>query len=141
MDSQPMHARSSSNDAGSSSPALSDVSEVEVVVDEDGMKPRGRRKHGESASQALATAMAMYDLSDVQTFWDPQLDTKALLAWSKSNVVLAFRGTASFANAWSDLKVGPSDARVHTFVPQWLTSPPEGVSVQYMYHPRNWMLP
>lgn len=35
---------------------------------------------------------------------DRQLDTKVLMAWSKSMVVLAFRGTASLANAKSDLK-------------------------------------
>ena len=80
----------------------------DIVVDDqqDPQKPRGRRK--ETATQQLATAMALYELTDVQTFWEPQLDTKALLAWNRHRVLLAFRGTASFANAWSDLKVGPS---------------------------------
>ena len=36
---------------------------------------------------------------------DERLDTKVLMAWSACTVVLAFRGTASLANAWSDLKV------------------------------------
>ena len=38
---------------------------------------------------------------------DPVLDTKALLAWNKDTVVLSFRGTASLANACSDIRVGP----------------------------------
>ena len=52
--------------------------------------------------------MSQWGLTDIDSFWDPQLDTKALLGWNREQIVLAFRGTASFANALSDLKV--SDA-------------------------------
>ena len=31
--------------------------------------------------------------------------TQVLLGWSKSCIVLAFRGTANAVNAWTDLKV------------------------------------
>ena len=36
---------------------------------------------------------------------DPVLDTKALLAWNQDTAVLSFRGTASWANACSDIRV------------------------------------
>ena len=49
--------------------------------------------------------MNMYNLSQFKLFWDPALDTKALLAWNQDTAVLAFRGTASLTNAWSDLQV------------------------------------
>lgn len=60
----------------------------------------------ESTQELFATAMALYNLTDVQPFYDPILETKALLAWNRQQVVLAFRGTASITNAWSDLQVG-----------------------------------
>ncbi len=37
--------------------------------------------------------------------WERKLDTKALMAWSDDTLVLSFRGTASFTNVLSDLKV------------------------------------
>lgn len=49
--------------------------------------------------------MGVYGLRDLRTFWDEQHDTKALLAWSHSAVVIAFRGTQSVRNAWSDVQV------------------------------------
>lgn len=33
-----------------------------------------------------------------------ELDTKVLIAWGQHQIMLAFRGTASLANAKSDLK-------------------------------------
>ena len=74
-------------------------------------RPRaGRRRHAarrspEAVRQALNAAMSMYSLSSCKLFWDAALDTKCLLAWSQDTAVLAFRGTASFTNACSDLKV------------------------------------
>ena len=50
--------------------------------------------------------MSLYGLSSFKLFWDPALHTKALLAWNSDTAVLAFRGTASLTNAWSDLQVG-----------------------------------
>ena len=49
--------------------------------------------------------MSMYNLSNFKLFWDPALQTKALMAWNSDTVVLAFRGTVSLTNAWSDLQV------------------------------------
>jgi len=37
--------------------------------------------------------------------WERKLDTKALMAWNDDTVVLSFRGTASFRNVLSDIKV------------------------------------
>ena len=51
--------------------------------------------------------MSLYSLSSFKLFWDPALETKALLAWNGDTAVLAFRGTASLTNACSDLKVQP----------------------------------
>lgn len=61
------------------------------------MRYRGKR--------LLKTGMGSFGLSDMETFWDTRYNMKATLAWNKTTVVLAFRGTASWANAFSDLKV------------------------------------
>lgn len=55
--------------------------------------------------EMLSNAMSLYSLTDMQTFWDPGSDTKAVLGWNRSLMVLAFRGTASLRNALSDIKV------------------------------------
>ena len=52
--------------------------------------------------------MGMYGITDIKSFWDPELDTKAVLGWNGQQVVLAFRGTASFVNALSDLQASAS---------------------------------
>ena len=44
-------------------------------------------------------------LTNFQLFWEKSLDTKLILAWSRSTVVLAFRGTASMANVLADIQV------------------------------------
>lgn len=90
-------------DAGSTS----DATMPEVVVVANALKPRARPK--ETAEQLLAAAMALWGLTDIESFWCPQLDVKAVLGWNQDQVVLAFRGTASFANALSDLKVSLCD--------------------------------
>ena len=41
-----------------------------------------------------------------ELFWEHLHDTKCLMAWGDSAIVLAFRGTASMANAKADLQVG-----------------------------------
>lgn len=76
-----------------------------VVARHDLKRPKGRRRR-ESTKEVFQTAMALYDLTDVQPFYDQVADVKALLAWNRQRVVLAFRGTASMTNAWSDLQVG-----------------------------------
>ena len=57
---------------------------------------------------SLDTAMALYGLEHSELFWEKALDTKLLMAWNKHTIVLAFRGTASFANALADLQVRPN---------------------------------
>ncbi len=46
-------------------------------------------------------------LTNFELFWEKSLDTKMVLAWSKTTVVLAFRGTASMANIVADIQVSP----------------------------------
>ncbi len=53
----------------------------------------------------LPTAMGLYDLTDSELFTEVQLDTRCLMAWSTTKIVLAFRGTASMKNAKADLQV------------------------------------
>ena len=52
-------------------------------------------------------AMRMYGLRHMQHFWEPAKDSRVLLGWSRTTVVLAFRGTASLKNAQTDAKVRP----------------------------------
>ena len=49
--------------------------------------------------------MDMYDLTDSELFCEVRRDTRCLMGWSDSTIVLAFRGTASMTNALSDLQV------------------------------------
>lgn len=49
--------------------------------------------------------MGLYGLTGYELFWEKASDVKMLLAWSRRNVVMSFRGTASMSNAWSDLQV------------------------------------
>ena len=53
----------------------------------------------------LRTALGLYNLTDSELFWELQLDTRCLMGWSDSTIVVAFRGTASIKNALSDLQV------------------------------------
>ncbi|KAK9788600.1 hypothetical protein WJX73_000156 [Symbiochloris irregularis] len=76
-----------------------------ACLDISGKKQYKRGKRKQTLEELLTAAMGMYNLTDVRTFWDPELDTKCVMGWSEKHVVLAFRGTASFINAWSDLKV------------------------------------
>ncbi len=53
----------------------------------------------------LAFAMGMYDLTDSELFCEVKRDTRCLMGWNDSTIVLSFRGTASMTNALSDLQV------------------------------------
>ncbi|DBA92558.1 TPA: hypothetical protein ACH3X1_002782 [Trebouxia sp. C0004] len=71
----------------------------------------------------LAFAMNMYDLTDSELFCEVKRDTRCLMGWSDSTIVLAFRGTASMTNALSDLqawRVAHPPVRGHN----WLFSRP-----------------
>lgn len=59
----------------------------------------------EKTSLKLHTALGLYNLTDSELFWELQLDTRCLVGWSEQQIVVAFRGTASMKNAWSDLQV------------------------------------
>ena len=53
----------------------------------------------------LHTSMEAYGLTDSELFCELKRDTRCLMGWSNSTIVLAFRGTASMTNALSDLQV------------------------------------
>lgn len=56
-------------------------------------------------SLSLDTALSLYNMTDSQSFWEIQQDTRCLIGWGCSTVVVAFRGTASMKNALADLQV------------------------------------
>ncbi|KAK9808474.1 hypothetical protein WJX73_010216 [Symbiochloris irregularis] len=73
-----------------------------------GKSRKGRKRKSlkkVNVREQLAKCMQLFDLEDIHMFWDPTLETKAIMGWSKKTVVLAFRGTASITNALSDLRV------------------------------------
>ena len=51
------------------------------------------------------TAMQLYDLQHIKLLRDPVTNTKALVAWCKDTIVVAFRGTANKQNALHDIQV------------------------------------
>ena len=53
----------------------------------------------------LETAMRLYGLTESESFWEVQQDTRCLVSWGQRHVVVAFRGTASVKNALADLQV------------------------------------
>ena len=53
----------------------------------------------------LPTALSLYGLTHSELLWELQLDTRCLIGWSSSNIVLSFRGTASMKNALADVQV------------------------------------
>ncbi|EIE21255.1 alpha/beta-hydrolase [Coccomyxa subellipsoidea C-169] len=53
---------------------------------------------------SLETAMGLYGLEHSELFWEKARDTKLLMAWNDSRIVIAFRGTASMSNALSDVQ-------------------------------------
>jgi hypothetical protein len=50
-------------------------------------------------------AMALYNLQHIRVFFENMCDTRVLVAWNATTVVVAFRGTVSLANAVADLQV------------------------------------
>ncbi|CAL5228580.1 g11739 [Coccomyxa viridis] len=57
-----------------------------------------------STGLKLEVAMKLYNLEKSELFWEKALDTKMLMAWNDTCMVLVFRGTASVANALADLQ-------------------------------------
>ena len=58
----------------------------------------------------IKTAMDLFGLEHVKVIREPADDTKVLVGWSASTVVMAFRGTNSFTNAKRDAQVDPPTA-------------------------------
>ena len=56
----------------------------------------------------LHTALSLYNMTECQSFWETEQDTRCLIGWGSSTVVVAFRGTASMKNALADLQVCPA---------------------------------
>ena len=69
----------------------------------------------------LPTALSLYDLKESELFWELQLDTRCLMGWSNSKIVVSFRGTASMKNAVADMQVCISTLQTH-LLPQRLKS-------------------
>ncbi|KAK9813862.1 hypothetical protein WJX73_002319 [Symbiochloris irregularis] len=65
-------------------------------------------KQAESSTLSLEEGMSFYGLTSSELFWERASDTKMLMAWNRNTVVVAFRGTASINNAWSDLQAYPT---------------------------------
>ena len=53
----------------------------------------------------LETAMSLYGLTESESFWEVKQDTRCLVSWGGTRIVVAFRGTASIKNALADLQV------------------------------------
>ena len=58
-----------------------------------------------STTLNVDTALSLYKLTRSQSFWETKQDTRCLVGWGNSTVVVAFRGTASMKNALADLQV------------------------------------
>ena len=53
----------------------------------------------------LQTALKLYRLTHTEIIYDQRSDTKALLAWGETTLLVAFKGTSSFENVMTDLKL------------------------------------
>jgi hypothetical protein len=54
--------------------------------------------------------MPLYGLEHLEMLWEPLHDTKCLIAWNSSTILLTFRGTASLKNALADAQVRQRDS-------------------------------
>ena len=72
-------------------------------------KPQQEKLGGTSftarTTLTLDTALSLYNMTECQSFWETEQDTRCLIGWGSSTVVVAFRGTASMKNALADLQV------------------------------------
>lgn len=50
--------------------------------------------------------MGLFGFTDFDAYREPKFDTRSVLAWRDGCLLLSFRGTASKANAVTDIKVG-----------------------------------
>ncbi|KAK9790342.1 hypothetical protein WJX73_005473 [Symbiochloris irregularis] len=100
------------SDADAWSDEAAQTTSSQPSLEGDTAAPR-RRKAAKlrlmSPREKLGNALRLLGLNDVESFWDPALDTRAVMGWAPGLVVLAFRGTSSMRNALSDLKVMQMD--------------------------------
>lgn len=56
----------------------------------------------------LATALALYKLTEYAVLWGPALDAKCVIGWGNDSdtIVCCFRGTVSLKNMWKNVQVG-----------------------------------
>ncbi|KAK9829664.1 hypothetical protein WJX72_007213 [[Myrmecia] bisecta] len=54
--------------------------------------------------EEMPHAMGIWDFSAVEEVVEPSVDSKALLAWNKHRLLVVFRGTASMANALTNIR-------------------------------------
>ncbi|KAK9790954.1 hypothetical protein WJX73_010669 [Symbiochloris irregularis] len=66
---------------------------------------RRARRNRRRVDLLLDAALQLYDLDRIDVIAEQEHDTHALLAWGPRAAVVVFRGTASWANIRSDLKV------------------------------------
>ncbi|CAL8466201.1 g5737 [Coccomyxa elongata] len=52
----------------------------------------------------LDVGMKLFGLEHSELFWEKALDTKLLMSWNNNRILIAFRGTASLANALADVQ-------------------------------------
>lgn len=78
--------------------------------------PDALHAQAEESTLSLEEGMSFYGLTSSELFWERASDTKMLMAWNRNTVVVAFRGTASINNAWSDLQVSRGISTVSEFL-------------------------
>lgn len=75
-----------------------DASDVELEVEQDAAEVKMGLGH-------LEFALKLYRLTHSEIIYDKRSDTKVLLAWGETTLVVAFKGTSSFENVLTDLKL------------------------------------
>ena len=66
-----------------------------------------RRESWEIRDSALMMPARFFrpPMTSYEIFWEKSLDTKCLMAWSRKEIILVFRGTASLLNVVADMQV------------------------------------
>jgi hypothetical protein len=56
-------------------------------------------------SMSVEVALSVLGLEQHEVMWDREIDTKALICWGGDTIFIAFKGTGSRENVWTDLDV------------------------------------
>lgn len=75
-----------------------DTADLELEAEQDAEETKMGLGH-------LEFALKLYHLTHSEIIYDKRSDTKALLAWGDTTLVVAFKGTSSFENVLTDLKL------------------------------------